>query len=224
MKLPLFLIPKFKYPAGVALFSSAFVMYYLTNHFPVFTPRELYLFPIDQAIPFVPWTVLIYVSEYLFFTTVYITCRDMENLNKYLYSFFATQAFSCLIFFFWPTVFPRELYPIPDGTHPLIDGVWTWLRVNDAPTNCFPSLHVSTVYLSAFIFRDEQKEKFPFFIAWGTLIAFSTLPTKQHYSIDIVAGLGLSLLSYWFFHRKVQYYRVGPALGFPQPSPYQANR
>jgi len=216
MRLPLFLTTKWKYPAGAILFFSAFVMYHLTNHYPVFQPRELPLFPIDRAIPFVPWTVLIYVSEYFFFMAVYLVCKDMENVNKYIYSFFTTQSFSCLIFFLWPTIFPRELYPIPDGTHPFVDGVWMWLRENDAATNCFPSLHVSTVYLSAFIFRDEQKEKFPFFLAWGTLIAFSTLPTKQHYFIDIVAGLALSMLAYWFFHRKAKYVRVGQARAFEE--------
>ncbi len=223
MRLPLFLTPKWKYPAGGLMFITAFVMYFLTNHHPIFLPRELPLLGIDRAIPFVPWTVLIYVSEYFFFVAVYLVCRDMENVNKYLYSFFATQAFSCAIFFFWPTVFPRELYPVPDGTNPLIDGIWMWLRENDAATNCFPSLHVSTVYLSAFIFRDEQKEKFPFFITWGTLIAFSTLPTKQHYFIDIVAGFSLSLVFYWLFHRKATYFRVGPALDFNSGG-YQANR
>jgi membrane-associated phospholipid phosphatase len=136
----------------------------------------------------------------------------MENVNKYIYSFLTTQGFSCLIFLFFPTIFPRELYPIPEGTHPAIDAVWFWLRNADAPTNCFPSLHVSTVYLSVFIFLDEQREKFPFFLIWGTLIALSTLPTKQHYFIDIVAGLFLSIAAYWLFHRKIKYRRVGPAL------------
>lgn len=227
MRLPLFLTQKWKYPAGAILFFSAFVMYHLTNHYPVFTPRELPLLSIDRAIPFIPWTVLIYVSEYFFFMAVYLACKDMENVNKYIYSFFTTQSFSCLIFLLWPTIFPRDLYPIPDGTHPLVDGVWMWLRENDAATNCFPSLHVSTVYLSAFIFRDEQREKFPFFLGWGTLIAFSTLPTKQHYFIDIVAGLGLSLLAYWFFHRKVKYVRVGQAHAFQEAAVstvYQAKR
>ncbi len=209
MKLPLFLTPKLKYPAGAILFIAAYFMYTFTNHNFFTEPRELPLYAIDSAIPFIPWTVLIYVSEYFFFTTVYIVSKDSKNLNKYLYSFLATQALSCLIFYFWPTIFPRELYPIPENIHPIIGAVWMWLRSNDAPTNCFPSLHVSTVYLSAFIFRDEQKEKFPFFITWGTLIALSTLPTKQHYFIDIVAGFALAILAYWIFHRKIQYYPVG---------------
>lgn len=205
MTLPLFLTRRWKYPVGAAAFLLMFCMYHFTNHHPVFTPRELPMLAIDRVIPFIPWTVLIYVSEYIFFTVVYIVCKDMKNLNKYLYSFFCTQAFSCLIFFFWPTVFPRGLFPVPSDVHPVIGSVWTWLRENDAATNCFPSLHVSTVYLSTYIFRDEQREKFPFFLIWGTLIAFSTLPTKQHYFVDILAGWLLSVFAYWLFHRKIQY-------------------
>lgn len=200
--------PKLKYPAGAVLFTLAGFMYYITNHHPIFTPRELPLLPIDRAIPFVPWTVLIYVSEYFFFTAVYLVVRDMENLNKYLYSFFTTQAFSCLIFFFWPTIFPRDLYPVPADTNPIVNTVFHMLRTGDAATNCFPSLHVSTVYLSVFIFFDEQREKLPFFLTWGTLIALSTLPTKQHYFVDIAAGFALSVLVYFVFHRWLPYRKV----------------
>lgn len=187
------------------MFTLAYFLYYFTNHHPVFTPRTLPMTGLDEAVPFVPWTVLIYVSEYVYFSVIYIICRDMENVNKYLYSFFSVQFLSCLVFFLWPTVYPRELFPVPENTHPFLDAIWTWLRTQDAPTNCFPSLHVSTVYLSAFIFRDEQREKFPFFFTWGTLIAFSTLPTKQHYIADVVAGWVLAVAAYYLFHRVIQY-------------------
>ncbi len=211
LKLPLFMTPKLKYPAGAALFAIASFLYYVTNHHPIFPPRELPMFAIDRAIPFLPWTVLIYVSEYFFFTAVYLVVKDPENINKYLYSFFSTQLFSCLIFFFWPTIFPRDLYPIPADTGPIVNFVFHTLRAGDAATNCFPSLHVSTVYLSAYIFMDEQREKFPFFFAWATLIAFSTLPTKQHYVVDITAGWALSVVAFLVFHRWMPYRRVGEA-------------
>lgn len=219
MTLPLFLTRRMKYPVGVFLFLVAWICYAIPNHYPVFQPVELPMTLVDRSIPLVPWTVLIYVSEYLFFAAVYITCQDMENLNKYLYSFISTQTFSCLIFLFWPTTFPRGDYPIPGDIHPLLKGVWTWLHHIDAPTNCFPSLHVSTVFLSAFIFLDEQREKFPLFLTWGALIAFSTLPTKQHYIADVLAGWLLSVSAYWLFHRWMKYAPAQVVL-----SSYQAKR
>lgn len=202
---------KMKYPVGAVMFALAYVMYRMTNQHPVFPTILLPMTWLDRTIPLVPWTVVIYVSEYLFFTVVYLTCRDADNLNKYVYSFLVTQFFSCTIFFLWPTTYPRELYPIPADTPAFLQSIWTWLRNQDAATNCFPSLHVSTVYLSSYIFLDEQREKFPFFFIWGTLIALSTLPTKQHYIADVVAGWVLSVTAYWLFHRKIQYRKVGPA-------------
>lgn len=208
MNLPLFLTRRWKYPAGAVMFSLAYVFYFLTNHYPLFTPRTLPMTWIDESVPFLPLTVFIYVSEYLFFTVVFITSKNMENLNKYLYSFFTLQTFSCLIFLFWPTTYPRELFPVPADAPRFVHQVWAWLRAQDAPTNCFPSLHVSSVYLSAFIYLDEQREKFPIFLIWGSMIAFSTLPTKQHYVADVVMGLILAVGTYWLFHRGVQYRKV----------------
>jgi len=208
MTLPLFVTRKTKVAAGIVMFGLSWLMYHMTNHHPIFEATLLPLTALDQAIPFLPWTVVIYVSEYVFFPVIFLTCRNMDNLNKYIYSFFALQTFSCLIFFFWPTTFPRDLFPVPADTHNFIRNVWFYLRQTDSPLNCFPSLHVSSVFLSVFIFRDEQKEKFPFFFVWGLLIAFSTLPTKQHYIVDVVAGGCLAVFSYYLFHRVIQYRRV----------------
>jgi len=207
VKLPLFLTSHLKYPAGFVMFGIAYALYYTTNHHPIFLPRELPMTFLDEMVPFLPWTIFIYISEYLYFTAIYIICKDLENLNKYLYSFFFTQALSCLIFLVYPTTYPRDQFPVPAETPAFLQSLWTWLRSQDAPTNCLPSLHVSTVYLSAFIFRDEQREKLPFFLGWATLIALSTLPTKQHYLVDVVAGLVLAIVMYVVFHRWMPYQR-----------------
>ncbi len=207
MKLPLFLTNNLKYPAGVVMFGIAYALYYTTNHHPIFAPRELPMTFLDEMVPFLPWTIFIYMSEYFYFTAIYIICKDLENLNKYLYSFFFTQALSCLIFLIYPTTYPRDQFPVPAETPVLLQSLWAWLRSQDAPTNCLPSLHVSTVYLSAFIFKDEQREKLPFFLGWATLIALSTLPTKQHYLVDVVTGLVLAIIMYVMFHRWMPYQR-----------------
>jgi len=83
------------------------------------------------------------------------------------------------------------------------------LRIADSPANCAPSLHVSGVYMSSFIFLDEQREKFPFFFTWATCIALSTLTTKQHYFIDIATGFLMAVIMYWIFHRLVNYRAAG---------------
>jgi membrane-associated phospholipid phosphatase len=74
-------------------------------------------------------------------------------------------------------------------------------------------LHVSSCYLSSFVFLDEQRKKFPFFFAWATLVGVSTLTTKQHYIIDVVAGFALAVVSYWIVHRYLRYKDLKTWLG-----------
>lgn len=210
LRLPLFLNNKNKYPMGFLVLIFGAVIYFLTNHNKLFTPVELPMLWIDQATPFLPYTIWIYLSESLLFVSVYVLTRDMQNVNKYLYSMAALQIVSVVIFIFWPTTFPRDLFPIPDNLDPLTHFLLNLTRKSDDPSNCLPSLHVSGVYLSSFIFLDEQKKKFPLFFSWATLVAISTLTIKQHYLLDVLAGLGMAVLFYWFFHKKISYFHHQP--------------
>jgi membrane-associated phospholipid phosphatase len=203
--LPIFINKQNKFFYGFVMFFSAAVMYMASNRLHIFPPQLLPMTRIDEAVPLVPWTLWIYLSEYFFFAIVYAITRDYTNLNKYWYSFLALQTVSVAIFWIWPTTFPRELYPIPVDIDQITYYAFQSLRATDTAANCCPSLHVSSVFLSCFIFLDEQKRKFPFFIIWGSLIALSTLTTKQHYLVDVVVGTAMAIVFYWVFHRWIQY-------------------
>src|SRR3989338_3491259 len=105
--LPIFLTRRNKYRAGLIAAFVATVLYLTSNHFHLIQPILLPMTWIDRTVPFLPNTVWIYTSEYIFFATVYILTRDMVNTNKYLYSFLALQAVSVTIFWVWPTTYPR---------------------------------------------------------------------------------------------------------------------
>jgi membrane-associated phospholipid phosphatase len=210
VRLPLFLTAGNKFPVGAVMFFLAVALYLPVNHFPAFEPQLLPLSWADRAVPFLPNTVWIYISEWFFFIFVYSMARDLTNLNKYFYSFLALQVVSIAIFWVWPTTYPRGEYPLPDDLNALTWYAFNQLRTVDTPGNCCPSLHVSSVYLSSFIYLDEQRGKFPFFFIWATLIALSTLTTKQHYVMDLVTGLLLAILCYWFFHKYAEYRAVQP--------------
>lgn len=215
--LPLFITAGNRIPAGFFLMVSAAALYLPANHFHLIPPQLLPLSWVDTFVPFMPHTVWVYLSESLFFTAVYLTCKDTLNLNKYFYSFLVLQIVSVFIFWIFPTAYPRELFPLSDSLDSVTYFVFTYLRQADTPANCCPSLHVSSVYLSSFLFLDEQKSKFPFFFSWATAIAISTLTTKQHYLVDVAAGLSLAIVMYWIFHRCVtysdkQFYWIGERL------------
>lgn len=196
-----------KWLFGVLMFAASGLLYLTSNHFHYFEPKLLPMTFLDQAVPFIPQTIWLYTSEYMLFLAVFLASSDIDNLNKYLYSFFCLQVFCVTIFWIWPTTYPRELFPLPASMDRLSLAVFTSLRTTDDPSNCCPSLHVSSVYLSSFIFLDEQKKKFvPFFI-WATLIAISTMTTKQHYIVDVASGLLLAIVFYVFFHKFVTYWK-----------------
>jgi membrane-associated phospholipid phosphatase len=203
--LPLIVTSANRIRAGFFLFTAASILYLISNHFPVFQPRFLPMSAWDLSIPFVPHTIWIYISEYIYFILIYWLCRDTVNLNKYLYSFISLQTVSVLIFMLWPTTYPREMYPVPEGLGYWTNLAWITLRKGDAATNCCPSLHVSSVLLCGMLFLNEQRKKFPFFLAWGIAIAISTLTTKQHYIVDVVTGLAMACLFHWIFNCKVSY-------------------
>ncbi len=203
--LPIFVNRENRHPIVFAIGLACVFIYMASNQFHFFTPRLLPMSWLDNAAPFIPQTVWIYISEYVFFIAVYLTCKDMINLNKYLYSIIGLQTVSVIIFILWPTTYPRDLFPLPHDLDYLTYFAFNTLRNADTPASCCPSLHVSSVYLSTFIFLDDQRRKFPFYFIWGTLIALSTLTTKQHYVIDVVTGLILAIGIYGIFHKLVLY-------------------
>ena len=203
--LPVFMRGENKTRVGFFLATVATLLYVGSNRFHLYPPRLLPLWWVDQAVPFIPLSVWVYISEYLFFPVVYFTCKDLVNLNKYFYSFLFLQILSVLIFIIWPTTYPRDLFPLMGQMDSATYFVFNALRTADTAANCCPSLHVSSVFLSVFIFLDDQRSKFPFFFVWGSLIAASTMTTKQHYMVDVLTGFLMALGTYWIFHRYVSY-------------------
>ena len=208
MKLLLFVTKKNKYLVGTLMYGLGYFFYFVTNHYSVWPQHRLPLTWVDEHSPFLPYSVVIYVSEYYYFAIVFILLNNLDNISKYFYSFSALQLISCAFFMFYPTVYPRENFPISHDLPAWLQETWVWLRTLDTPGNCFPSLHVSSVYLTAFVlWTDRQKKLFWFFFVWATFIALSTLTTKQHYLADLLSGFVLSILCYRWFHFKQEYVR-----------------
>lgn len=96
--LPLFISHRNKVLIGLLLAVVTAFLYFTSNHIHIFEPRFLPMTSLDQAIPFVPYTVWVYISEYLLFFGVYFSSRDLENTNRYVYAFMFQQIVSAFIF------------------------------------------------------------------------------------------------------------------------------
>jgi membrane-associated phospholipid phosphatase len=207
MTLPIFIHKNNRVMMAFVCGIAFFFGYSIPNHFHLFAPQMLPLTPLDRAIPLVPWTIFIYTSEYWLFISAYFIFRDELTRNKYIWSYFGVLAFGAVFFVFLPTTYPRSEYPLVGDPSAFTYRVFQALRNADDPSNCFPSMHVTCCYLTAFAFleRPESRRNFWIYFIWASLIALSTLPTKQHYIVDVVGGVMLSLSGYWVFFRKMRY-------------------
>lgn len=204
LSLPLLVREKNKYYLLIVVYAVSALLYLLAQRFPIFEARQLPLTWLDNVVPFIPTTIWLYTSEYFFFLAVFLSVKGEKALNEYFYALILLQLICVPIFWLWPTIFPRHLFALPDGLDPVSYFVFAKMRTTDLATNCFPSLHVSGVLLSALVLRNHSK-KFLLFMIWAIIISISTLTTKQHYFVDVVAGMVLAVTIHAIFRRFVNY-------------------
>lgn len=174
----------------LCLYMVAYGVFYLWPNFsPIFAPTQLPLLDIDRAMPFVPWTFLIYLSDYLLFTVAFVLLVEIEEWNAFVRVAFATLAVCGCFFLFYPTTYPRPNYPAV--TNPIVAFAMNLIATADTPNNCFPSMHVAMTSVVAWSFRKRSRPLFAFLLLWSVAIFYSTLTTKQHYFMDIIGGLSV---------------------------------
>ena len=184
-----------------ALSACFAVGYGYTNHFPVFTPRELPVTAVDRFFGFHSWTIWIYMSDYVLIFLPAILVTNTHVMKRLLMAYLVNFAIHFPIFFFFPTTLPWEfrMYPI-EG--PILNAAFQFLWMADGLVNCFPSQHVSLCFVVAMGFWNYRRHWSWIMIIWSILISLSTLTTKQHYSWDVLGGLLVTLIVYWTVYRK----------------------
>ncbi len=173
------------------------VFYIYPNVRPWSSPEYLSMLPLDLAIPFVPWTFAIYLSDYLLALVTIIILDDVDSFNSYSRMCFTGLIICGGFFFFLPTSYPRP--PYPEVSNPLIAGLMQLVNVADTPNNCFPSMHVAMTGIAVWSVRGKGLKLF-WGLPSGRLRSFSTLTTKQHYFVDILAGDGVAASVAYFDH------------------------
>lgn len=177
-------------PLGIIAF---IVFYMLPNHINIFTPSYLPMFGFEQLLPFIDWTVWIYISDYVYIAVAFILLSDRDNMNKIYYSQILLLFVCMFIFFLLPTTYPR-----PEVEYSGFTGFFLkLLHSSDSPGNACPSIHVAMTFLGGFGFIREKKKLFPFFMIWAVLISLSTLTVKQHYLLDVISGFVVSIIFYY---------------------------
>lgn len=177
---------------GTTIFIWLFFLGYLWTLknplFPVFTMPTT---AIDARIAFVPESIFIYGTLWLYVSLPH----GLLTTRPALYRYCAAIALVCLVglacFLLWPTAVPanRHLWAL----HPDLD----FLAGIDAAGNACPSLHVATAVFSGIwlhaLLRTLAAPRLLIAgnVLWCAAITLSTMTTKQHVFLDVVAGAAL---------------------------------
>ena len=174
-------------------------MYALPQHWQPRTATLLPLTALDRAIPFWPASGLVYYMVFPFLLAAFLLQPDRARATRFLAASLLAQLIAMACFLLWPTTYPRALYDVPPGTGALGGALVQFVRAVDAPVNCLPSLHVSTVAICVASLHGSRW--FRTALPVGVALALSTLTFKQHYVADALAGLALGLAAWWICFR-----------------------
>jgi membrane-associated phospholipid phosphatase len=147
---------------------------------------------LDRRIPFVPVFAVGYFSTYVYVVQPFIILSDARLFYWMLASFAAISLASSLIHAALPSMVERA-DPGKEGGLP--GHMLGLFQTVCKPYGNFPSMHVGlTVPVVAANFMAGGPVIGGFMLAWAVMIALSTLYTKQHYVLDVLAGSAVGLV------------------------------
>ena len=161
-----------------------------TQHLP-----ELAL---DRMVPLQPAWAPVYLSYFVFPFLPVLIMRQEEQIRRTFLAWLMVWVVGYACFLVYPTMLPRPVGEIGEGFFAwFLRGVYD----GDPPRNCFPSLHVATPFVAALSCWRVHRGVGVAALVWASLIALSTLFTKQHYVADVIAGILLAGAAWAVFLR-----------------------
>jgi membrane-associated phospholipid phosphatase len=152
---------------------------------------------VDRWIGFAPLALIPYLSLWLYCSLPVFLLPTRVRLLNFGFWIGAMCLFALSIFYWFPNAVPPA--NIDWAEYP---GV-SFLKGVDAAGNACPSLHVAVaVYSSVWLYwlmcdlrmgwRAQSIQ-----MLWAIAILYSTMATKQHVSLDVVAGTVLGIVFAW---------------------------
>src|SRR3954452_4154902 len=155
-----------------------------------------FYFEWEQKIPFLPLSILPYMSIDLFFVVAPFLCRTDRELSILAKRISAAIIVAGICFLLFPL---RFAFPRPHANGPP-GALFDWFRGMDGPYNLLPSLHAAftLIFLDVY-FRHTRGFARALITTWFVLIALSPVLTYQHHLIDIVGGFVLAGYCFYLF-------------------------
>jgi len=182
---------------GVGLFMFGFWSgsYFLVGAATDPSRARLLSVVLDRFVPFRPEYVWLYLCVYPFFILPFFRAPRTAIVYRLAVGYVLMLLVSYAIFLAMPVTYDRPVLPVPHATFS------TWalgiVHGQDPPWNCLPSTHCSVALLAALALRESGRAVGIWGLATAIGIAVSTVYTKQHYIVDVLAGFSVAFATWW---------------------------
>lgn len=170
-----------------------FIGYFHLLRNPAFPVTVMPLTALDHLIPFQPYTLVAYLSLWVYVGIAPGLLLGFRELVVYGLWIGALCLTGLSLFYFWPTQIPPLAIDVSGFPgFAMLQGV-------DAAGNACPSMHVAVAIFTAIRLGQVLREaRTPALLrmlnwAWFAAIAYSTLAVKQHVVLDVLAGALLGM-------------------------------
>lgn len=191
---------------GNTVFLVVFFQLYLwLQKNPLFAVTQIPATALDDWIGFQPWTITLYLSLWVYTALPVALQPDKPRLLRYTGAISVLCLIALLVFLVWPTSVSDAV-----GVRPASNGLFAMLYAVDSTGNACPSLHVaasvmSCMWLQAILTQVRAPACLNAVnVAWCLGIVFSTLATKQHLLLDVLAGVALGIGIGWASLRRAK--------------------
>jgi hypothetical protein len=145
---------------------------------------------LDRAVPLVPEAIWPYALYYVLVMMPLFAVRRMRELSEVLSAYLLVTVSAWIVYVIWPV---RMEYP-----HEVCAGfscqILLRLWAMDMGVNVMPSLHAAHSVLAAAIFWSYRNKAWPLIAAGATAVSVAAIFTRQHYILDIAAGVALAIV------------------------------
>jgi membrane-associated phospholipid phosphatase len=139
----------------------------------------------DEWIPFLPAFSVPYLLLFPYIAFAGFALFNTEYATLYYASMALAMCTAAVVWFLFPSKMARPLV----SKAKIFEGIVARIYDGDSHANAFPSSHVFTSLITSYFLVLAFPEFF--FLIWsvGTLIAISTVLIKQHFAVDVLAGI-----------------------------------
>lgn len=172
----------------LAFFEIETLAYLVINRISARLPSVDLLTPEDRAVPFRARSLWLYLSFVPYCLLMVFEFGSIRRMCRVFVCVLVNSLVAYRSFLRSPSSYPRP--SVTPDRESRLGRSWSALHAVDRPSNTFPSLHVSHAFLLALMMSGHvPKERTEAHLLWATVIALSTLLTKQHYIVDVSAGI-----------------------------------